>query len=205
MEYLEALNSGSSPKIEKAARQIFKKKLDGYCPHLLEVLEIQIKKTKAWKSQSELIKAIGVTDCSQALLTLKSLIDQDFKATILYRDLAFSIMLLENTSTMNLDFLYTSIKKGNSAQIGGACSALLYKKMIPTNDDINKIISGASPFIENEGRVITPRMYIAALSYLWPAEQTKAFLEEFLKSESTMLVEIAESSLQGKKPYYTLV
>jgi len=205
MEYLEALNSGSSPKIEKAARQIFKKKLEGYCPHLIEVLEAQIKKPKAWKSQSELIKAIGATGCSQALPLLKNLVEKDFKATVLYKHLAFSIMLLQNASMTNIEFLYASIKKGNSLQIGGACSALLYNKVIPNNDDIKNILIGIEPFTENEGKVIGPRVYIAALAYLWPKEQTKDFLENCLSSDSTILAEIAQSSLQGKEPYYKLV
>ena len=205
MEYLEALNSASSPKIEKAARHIFKKKIDGYCPHLLEILKVQIKKPKAWKSQRELIKAIGVTGCSEALSFLKSLIDKDFRATVLYSDLAFSIMLLENVPTMNLSFLFTSIEKGNSSQVRGACSALLYMKTIPPNDEIKKIILGISPFIENENRVTSPRTYIAALAYLWPKDQSKDFLEQCLKSNDSVLTEIAEASLQRKESRIKLI
>ncbi len=205
MEYAKDLESGSSPKIAKAAQNISKKKVDGYHYQLLNALNKEIKKSKAWKSQSQLIKAIGITNCTEALPRLKELITKEYEHTILYKELAFSILMLENATTPNLDFLFSSIQKGNDLQISGACSAILYKKIIPDNNDIKKIISGITPYIEDEGKKITPRCYIAAIAYLWPKEETESFLEACKKSDWAGLVEIAEHSLQGKEPKIQLI
>lgn len=205
MKYINDLESGSSPKIAKAAQNIIKKQLHGYCPYLLDALIDEIKKSKAWKSQCQLIKAIGITNCTDSLPLLKTLINNDYEHTVLYRELAFAIFILENYSEINLDFLFDSIKKGNDLQISGACAGILYKEIIPSKNDITKIIAGISPHTEGEGKKLTPRCYIAAVAYLWPKEETRAFLEACKKSESKALVEIASDALQGKKSRMILI
>ena len=197
MEHIKDLESGSSPKIRKAANNIFKKKSRGYCYHLIEALKKEIEKPKAWKTQCQLIKAIAITDCIVALPTLKQLIEREYESTIIYKELGFSIFILENTKKMNLDFLYQSIEKGNELQICGACAGLLFKKTIPSKEDIRKIISGISKYTENEGCIITPRCYIAAIAHLWPKEETTEFLESCTNSQWSGLVEISSNALQG--------
>ena len=197
MEHIKDLESGSSPKIRKAANNIFKKKSRGYCYHLIEALNKEIEKPKAWKTQCQLIKAIAVTDCIAALPTLKQLIEREYDSTILYKELGFAIFILENTKKMNLDFLYQSIEKGNELQICGACAGVLFKKAIPPKEDIRKIISGISKYTENEGCIITPRCYIAAIAHLWPKEETTEFLESCTNSQWSGLVEISSNALQG--------
>ncbi len=205
MEYIKDLESGSSPKIAKAAQNIIKKNIDGYCPHLLEALTKEIKKPKAWKSQCQLIKAIGITNCTEALTLLKELIDNDYEHTVLYKELAFAIFMIENFAELNLNFLFHSIEKGNDLQISGACSAILYKKIVPKKDDIEKIIVGISPYTENEGQKITPRCYIAAVAHLWPKEEIHNFLVTCKKSNWAGLVEIADYALQGKESKIQLI
>lgn len=205
MEYIKDIESGSSPKIRKAAEVIYKKKLKGYCTHLLNALIKEIEKPKAWKTQCQLIKAIAITECIDALATLKQLVDREYDSTILYKELGFAIFILENINELDLEFLYKSIQKGNELQISGACAGILFKKIIPPKEDIRKIISGISQYTENEGPKITPRCYIAATAYLWPLEETRDFLESCKKSTWNGLVEISESSLQGKESKIILV
>jgi len=69
----------------------------------------------------------------KALPRLKELIAKQYKHTIIYQELGFSIMVLENAIEPNLTFLFNSIKEGNILQISGACSAILYKKIVPNN------------------------------------------------------------------------
>lgn len=205
MEHIQDLESGSSPKIKKAAEIIFKKKLQGYCSFLLQALTKEIEKPKAWNTQCQLIKAIANSNCTEALPTLKQLIDRDYKSTILYKELGFAIFILENTQELNLDFFYHSIHKGNKLQIYGVCAGILFKKIIPPRDDIKKIISGVSSYTENEGQIITARCYIAAVAHLWPKEETKDFLESCKKSTWGRLVEIADNALQGKESKIQLI
>lgn len=205
MEYLEALESGSSPKIRKAATSIAKKLLSGYSSPLIAALKEQMNYPKSWQTQCELIKAIGKTGCIEALQLLKNLIENDFESTILYRELAFSIIVLENIALKNLDFLFLSFKKKNAGQIAGACAGVLYLKIIPTEEEISKIISEVAAYTEYEGQIMTPRAYIAALAYLWPVSSVKEFLESCKESSSRVISQIAADSLQGKKSKFTLV
>jgi hypothetical protein len=203
--YVNDLESGSTPKIAKAAHNIAKNNISGYSLLLLETLQKEMKKPRAWKSQCKLIRALGLTNSQESLGYLKQLIDEDYDSTVLYRELAFSIFTLENYVNLSLSFLYHSLQKGNDLQISGCCAGVLYNKAVPKKEDIRKIIDGVSPYTEDEGRVKTPRCYIAAVAYLWPREETEAFLKTCRNSVWSGLVEIANSSLQGKKPRLQLV
>jgi len=206
MEYAKDLESGSSPKIRKATKKIIDNNLTGYCSFLLDALTRELKKPKAWQTQCILIKAIGITNCSSALPFLKEIIDIEFDSTVLYRDLAFSIFLLENTEGLDLSFLFHSIKKNNELQISGVCAAILYKKLILMQDDMHKVLTAISPYTKDEGRVLTPRYYIAAVTYLWPkTTELQKFLESCLLSNSEGLVEIAQYSAEGKEPKIRLI
>jgi hypothetical protein len=68
-----------------------------------------------------------------------------------------------------------------------------------------EIMEGIAEIDTNEGQVMTPRCYIAALAYLWPQSITKDFLGKCKQSNWTGLVEMATSSMSGEKPYYVLV
>jgi hypothetical protein len=205
MEYTKDLESGSSPKIRKAAEIIFKKKLEGYSSYLIDALVKEIEKPKAWKTQCQLIKAIAASNCTDALPTLKKLVEREYDSTILYKELGFAIFILENTGALNLEFLYQSIEKGNELQICGACSGILFKKVIPPSDDIKKIIAEIARYTENEGPKITPRCYIAAVAHLWPKEETTDFLQSCQKSTWSGLVEISNNALQGKESKIQLI
>jgi len=205
VEYVQALESGSSPKIKKAAKAIARNKLDSYGSYLIAALNNQIEKPKAWQTQCEIIKAIGTTNSQEALPTLKELIKRSYENTILYKELAFAILSLENSKKVDLSFLFESLRTENELQIAGACAAILYKKIVPSNTDIQKIISGISAYTDNEGAKLTPRCYIAAISYLWPEHEVHEFLLTCKQSSWPGLIEIASDSLQRKETKIKLI
>ncbi len=105
----------------------------------------------------------------------------------------------------NLEFLKSILNSQNELLIAGACSALLYEESAPSENDMVEIMEAIKSIDSNEGQVITPRCYIAALAYLWPPVAAKPFLELCAQSNWNGLVEIATSSLKGEKPKYVLV
>lgn len=205
MEYVQLLESGSSQNIKKAAKAIAKNKADGYAPYLITALNNQIEKPKAWQTQCEIIKAIGTTNSQEALPILKELIKKSYENTILYKELAFAILSLENSKKVDLSFLFESLKTKNELQIAGACAAILYKKIVPSNTEIQRIISGISAYTDNEGAKLTPRCYIAAISYLWPENEVHEFLHTCRRSSWPGLIEIANDSLQRKETKTKLI
>ena len=99
MEITEELQSGSSPRIRKAAEKISKQLITGHSNDLIKSLKEQIKPPRSWQTQSAIIRALGKTDCREAIPYLKELAGLEFESTVLYKDLGFSICLLEKISS----------------------------------------------------------------------------------------------------------
>lgn len=205
MEFNEELESKSAPKIKKAAAKIAKKKIGGYEALLLAALKILIQKPKSWQAQSEVIRAIGITGSERSLPYLKELSNQEFESTLLYRDLGFSICLLEDVSGGELKYTVSILDTSNDLLLSGVCAAILFSGFIPSEKEIKYILNSVSDRELDEGQVITPRCYIAAACYSWAPELTKSFLQKCTKSSWQGLVEIANDSLVGKKTKYVLI
>lgn len=205
MEFKEDLESKSAPKIKKAATKISKGKIEGYEALLLSSLKILIQKPKSWQAQSEVIKAIGITGTEESLPYLKELSKLKFDSTLLYRDLGFSICLLEDISSGKLNYTVSILDSSNELLLSGACAAILYSNYTPSSEEILRIIDSVAERDRNEGQVITPRCYIAAACYSWPAELTTSFLQKCASSSWSGLVQIANDSLVGEKSKYVLI
>jgi hypothetical protein len=199
MDYIKDLESNSSTVIRRAAEMIIKLQTRGCCDQLLKALIKEFDKPKAWKTQTLLIKAISTSQCISLLPNLYQFLDRKFESSILYKEIGFAIVMLENSEERIIDFLYKSITKDNELQISGACAGILCKKLIPPTIEIEKILRGIAKFTEHEGQKITPRCYIAATAYLWPKEEVLDFLVSCQKSHWKGLVEIAQNSLEGKE------
>ena len=205
MGYIEDLSSGSSPKVRGAAQKIIKDRISGHCQALEKALAIEVEKPKAWQSQSKLVRALGVADCKSAAPYLRKLMHEKYNGTIVYRELAFSIALLDDISADNLTFAYEIFEARQVMPIAGVCAAILYEEIVPSSDDIQKILSFLPLYTSDEGGVISPRMFIAAAAYHWPIEVVREFLNDCLQSESQTLIEIAHDVLDGKKPGVQLI
>ena len=205
MKLEEELESKSAPRIKKAAAKISEGKIDGYESILLSCLKLLIEKPKSWQAQSEVIKAIGITGTEKSLPYLKQLSKQKFESTLLYRDLGFSICLLEDISSGQLNYTAGVLDTSNDILLSGVCAAMLFSDYTPSSEDIVKIIGSVVDRDQNEGQIITPRCYIAAACYSWPAELTTSFLQKCANSSWSGLVEIANDSLAGKKSKYVLI
>lgn len=206
MEFNNELGSKSAPRIEKAARKIADDSVEGYEDVLISTLDFLFqKKTKSWKAQAEIIRAIGITGTEKVVPYLKELALKDFSSLVLYRYLGFSICLLEDIKSGNLSYLNSILKSSNQLLISGACSALLFSEFIPENKDIKNILKYVVNNCEDEGILITPRCYIAAACYSWPSGLTKAFLLTCAKSNFSILNEISKASLTGIKTKQVLI
>ena len=205
MEFKEELESKSAPRIKKAAAKISKGKINGYESLLLSSLKLLIQKPKSWQAQSEIIKSIGITGTEKSLPYLKELSMQKFDSTVLYRDIGFSICLLEDISGGQLNYMASILDTSNDLLLSGACAAMLFSGYTPSSEDIIRIIESVVGRDQNEGQVITPRCYIAAACYSWPAELTASFLQKCANSSWSDLAEIANDSLAGKKSKYVLI
>lgn len=182
MQYLEELNSGRSPLIKKAAKQILKGRLKGYGSYLHEALAGEIEKPKAWETQMYLIHALAVTECVEEIDYLKALLNRDHPATVIYFALTLAIVYLENAESENLSFVYDALASNNTLKAAGACAALYARKMILKDEDFKKVMNYVSQahYLKNMTQVISPFIYILASSYLY-SEQNRHEIVFFAK------------------------
>lgn len=180
MDFIDDLTSGRSPLVRKAAKKILKERLKGYGPLLHKALEVEMAKPKSWESQMYLLYAMAVTDCTEEIPYLKSLLLKDIPTPVTYRSLAVAIAYLENLETENLSFVYESLESNNSSQAAGACAAIYQRKIVLKDDDFNKIMSYVTQpkYLEHIGQVINPFLFILAASYLYP-EQNRQKIVDF--------------------------
>lgn len=200
MDINEVLKSKSAPRIKKAAENILKDHLAGHESQLIEASNYLLSKPKSWQAHSKVIRALGISGAKEALSHLKQLLSYDFDSTILYIDLGFSIC-----SIVGVEYLKSILNTDNHSLLSGACSAILYNHITPDNESISKILTSIVSYDVNEGRIITPRCYIAAACYSWPMEVKEDFLYKCMESSWPTLVEISKDSLSGRKTKYTLV
>ncbi|MFM2479513.1 hypothetical protein [Celerinatantimonas sp. MCCC 1A17872] len=205
MDFKEELESGSTPRIKKAAKKIASSRLDGYEALLLAALKRLRAKPKSWQAQSELIKALGFVGSHLSLEYLRELESTDHDASVLYKDIAFAICMISDVGNESYSYLLSILETNNDLLLSGACSAILISGVVPDESTIDMLLKSVIRRNQNEGQVITPRCYIAAACYNWPEFLTKDFLLECTKSQWSGLIEIAESSLAGKKTKYVLV
>ena len=206
-EDIKELENTRSPKRRAAAKRIRKRGDDSAGPALLAALHKEVEDSRTWETQCEMIKALGECGYSDAVPFLIELASQEYKATAIYGALGFAICLLSDIPHGRLDYFRATFESTNERLISGACSALLHADVVPTIPDIQWIITAIRDLKvdADEGRVVTPRTYIAALAYAWPPNETREFLESCMKSRWPTLVSIAKSSLSGERSKYTLI
>jgi hypothetical protein len=205
MDHLPDLESGSSPRVRKAAQRISKSRLEGYGHALLAALSDQMPVARAWQTQCALIDALARTCHVGAIPYLRALAAGCYSNTVLYRELGFAIVALESEEQVDLRFVFEAMEMENELLVAGACKAILYKQIVPSSSEMTRIMHGVLRYREDEGAVITPRTYIAAVAHLWPSTETRLFLGECTRSSWPTLVDIASDALRGKPPAYTLV
>ena len=200
MDYVDELTSGRTPLVKKAAKKILKGKLKGYGPFLHQALEVEMAKPKSWESQMYLLYAMAVTDCTEEIPYLKSLLLRDIPTPVTYRSLAVAIAYLENLETENLSFVYESLESNNSSQAAGACAALYMRKIVLTDEDFEKIMTFITKdvYLENIRGTIAPFMYILAASYLYPEQNRQKIVDFSRQFDISTVKDLINDVTKGK-------
>lgn len=200
MDYVDELTSGRTPLVKKAAKKILKGKLKGYGPFLHQALEVEMAKPKSWESQMYLLYAMAVTDCTEEIPYLKSLLLRDIPTPVTYRSLAVAIAYLENLETENLSFVYESLESNNSSQAAGASAALYMRKIVLTDEDFEKIMTFITKdvYLENIRGTIAPFMYILAASYLYPEQNRQKIVDFSRQFDISTVKDLINDVTKGK-------
>ena len=199
MDYVDELTSGRTPLVKKAAKKILKERLKGYGPLLHKALEVEMAKPKSWESQMYLLYAMAVTDCTEEIPYLKSLLLKDIPTPVTYRSLAVAIAYLENLETENLSFVYESLESNNSSQAAGACAAIYQRKIVLKDDDFKIMSYVTQPkYLEHIGQVINPFLFILAASYLYPEQNRQKIVDFSRQFDISIVKDLINDVTKGK-------
>ena len=94
-ELLEQLKDKKSAKRHSAAKKLRKLGNVGAGPYLLKALQNELKDTRTWETQYQLIMAIGECEYKKALSFIKEISKRDFDATMVYMAIGDAIVRRE--------------------------------------------------------------------------------------------------------------
>lgn len=106
--------SGRAPLIKRAAKAIIQSPPPHFGEALQHALATLMPKPKSWEAQLYVIRALAAAQYTPAVPYLKMLIQADYRAAVLYRELAFAIVYLQNSSGEDLSFVYQSLQSGHA-------------------------------------------------------------------------------------------
>jgi hypothetical protein len=193
---IELLSNSRSVKRKSAAKRL-RKKADIFAgPFLLSRLKIEVQDTRTWETQYQLIMAIGECEYLEALPFLENLSTQTLEATMVYVGIGDALVRLQQQGHENIAPVFTLMKSGNEMLIDGGLRAMAMLKMVPSDDDIQKILNFASKFNNEHGI----RFWPLAASAGWSGKHVEKYISQCAKSKREDLQTAAKFALE--KRYY---
>jgi hypothetical protein len=203
-QLIKDLSNSKSEKRSSAARKLRKRRDPAAGPALLEALRNEVTDIRTWKSQFEMILALGELHCQEALTFLWELTKYETPNTIVYTALGDAIVRISSQSQEDVESIFRLINTNNQSLIGGAFHAMSALRLVPTDEQIETILRIAEdPGIGAEDRRypgdrVGNRLWVAIAAAGWPREKVKPFLERCLTIPDQGLQLAAKDALKGK-------
>ncbi|MCC6700686.1 MAG: hypothetical protein IT221_04135 [Fluviicola sp.] len=203
-EAIELLSNAKSVKRLSGAKRLLKLSNVEAGPSLLKALENEMKDSRTWSCQYQMILALGHSKFQKGLPYLLELAKKDYDATILFSGLGdsiFRLSILTDTVDNSLKLIY---QYNNYMLTNGAFRALAMLRIIPEDNVVKEIISkgidpNATEAIQgypNDQRGL--RLWVAAASAGWKDELKESFLNDCKRINDSQLSLAIENSLKGK-------
>jgi HEAT repeat protein len=203
-ELIEQLSASRSEKRLSAARNLRRHGHVEAGPAILDALQRELKDIRTWNAQHEMILALGELRCREALPLLWELAARETPHTILYSALGDAIVRLGTDTQVAIENVFRVIGTGNYPLMHGAFHAMAMLRLVPTNEQIERIQQAASdPRAEMEVKGSPTdrtgnRLWVAIAAAGWPRDLVRPFLEECLAIPDQGLQLAATNSLKGK-------
>lgn len=201
---IEQLSNPKSDKRRSAAKKLRKLGAKEAGAALLTALKAELRDTRSWETQYQMIMALGECGYNEALPFLHELLnDHNFgDPTMQYMALGDSIVRLEQSSNDDarpvMQFIDTC--KANSSDqrkmaLEGALRAVAMQKMKPDQKTISGIISGVSALTTNGSSL---PFWVLAAAAGWDGAEVQQFVQQHLNSSRADIREAAMGA-QNKK------
>ena len=194
---------------KKAADRLKAAKLVGQ--NLLKQLEIPLlaaylkekAKDNSWKNQYEMLVALGLIGCKEALQPIHSIIRISEPHDMVTYGAAQSYVRLLRTDLGDATPILELLETGRFSTISGALIPLGYDRMMPSDQEIELLLQQAWNYHlhpEKTPGTSDPRYPLAAACAGWNPSLTKGFLLHCIDTANgeTGLVHVAQNSIKGK-------
>jgi HEAT repeat protein len=203
-ELIEQLRHSRSEKRSSAAKRLRKLKDPQAGPALLESLEQELKDPRTWKAQFEMILALGELRYEPALPKLWELTRHETPHTIVYMALGDAIVRISSQGPSDARAIFQLGELGNYSLIHGALNAMSELRLVPSDEEIERILQLAEdPRADVEVQRfpndrVGLRLDVALAAAGWPRELVRPFLDRCLTIPDQGLQLAATNSLKGK-------
>jgi HEAT repeat protein len=192
-ELIPQLKNKKSANRRSAAKKIRKSKNVVAGPFLLEAIKNEIKDSRTWETQYQIIMAIGECDFKEALPYLIELSKKPFEATFVYTAIGDAIVRLSN----NNEYAKAAVQlfdTQNESLIDGGLRAIAMMRIVPTQQEVSQIIKFVSKFDRDDGI----RFWVIAACPGWSGSEVDAFIEDSMKSTRSDFKVATELAKQKK-------
>jgi len=196
-EMISQLQDKKSPKRRSAAKKLRKLKNIDAGPSLLSALKEELKDSRTWETQYQMVMAIGECGYKPALEFLKSLAHQTFEATMIYVAIGDAIQRLSMQHEQDVTSVFEAIDSGNDMLVDGAIRAMAMLKMLPVDLHIEKIINYVTAKNKNDGM----HFWVLAAAPGWSGLKVEEYLDfcsTSKRDEITNAVELARKQKYKK-------
>ena len=190
----EQLKDKKSVKRRSAAKKLRKLADVNAGQFLLEALKEEIKDTRTWETQYQIIMAIGECDFKEALPFLLNLSTKNFEATMVYVAIGDAIVRLSKQHENDALPALSLFKSDNHMLVDGALRAVAMLRMKPSKEQISQILKFVSAS-EVDAEI---RFWVIAAAAGWTGKEVQMFLKQCNTSTREDFTEAVELALQQK-------
>lgn len=190
---LEDLFAKQSVKRRSAAKKLRKLADPEAGPHLLAALHSEAKDPRTWETQYQMVMALGECGYSAASTFIEELSLRHIEATMLYVALGDALVRLSSGNKITT-ILSLIEHERDRMLIDGALRAMAMLRLIPSQEEIQKILAYVAPFSSNDGI----RFWVVAACPGWPPKATELFLADCAKSDRPDVQEALQLANSGK-------
>lgn len=203
-EAIRLLHDSKAAKRESGAKRLRKLADPAAGAPLLDALHKELGDARTWAAQYQMILALGFCRHKPALPLLWETARRNLEHTILYSGLGDAIVRIEHDGLTDLRPVLQVVDTRNYSLINGALRAMALLKLVPSEDEISRIIEIAeAPEAVDvvggwPGDPRGLRQWVAVAAALWPRPLVEPFLQRCMALPEKTLQLAVQDSLKGK-------
>ncbi|WP_406195514.1 HEAT repeat domain-containing protein [Kitasatospora sp. NBC_01560] len=199
-EAVAQLGHRLSPKRRSAAARLRRLADPAAGPSLVEALQREVRDTRTWETQYQLVMALGACGHRPALGLVRELAQRPFEATMVYTSLGDAVIRL-STPDETPHSLRWCLEAGTPMLAAGALRAVAMERLALDSATIDYVLDVLDPLDPHDGL----RFWAAAAAAGWAAPRVTEFLQGCAAGPRADVAMAATASLQGEYRTYAFL